>query len=292
MKWSSWGYYFRTTGQSLRRNGWMTMASVGTVTVSLLVAAIVFMLVLNIMGLVQAAEADVMLTVRLTENADQAALVSQIQSIPGVASVQGLTPQQELERLRSWYPGSGDFLEGLDADNPLRPSIEVTMNNPRDIPTAAEQIKPMAGVETVDYGQGIAQQLFQVSRTIRLVGAILVIGLIVAGIFVISNTIRLTVFARRREIAIMKFVGATDWFVRWPFIIEGVILGALGALISWSLIAAGYDALFRAAAANLPFFPLAAPWPLLATLGGYMLVLGVVIGAMGSGISLRRHLRV
>ena len=146
--------------------------------------------------------------------------------------------------------------------------------------------------EDVNYGREIVDKLLSITRIIRLVGIVLMGGLSLAAMFIIANTIRITVFARRREIGIMRFVGATDWFIRWPFVMEGLALGVVGALVSASVLAWGYYLAVRSLVRVIPFWPLVAPWPLLQHLALLLLALGAVIGIGGSTVSLRRYLDV
>ena len=120
---------------------------------------------------------------------------------------------------------------------------------------------------------------------LRVIALGLMLGLAAAATFIIANTIRITVFARRREISIMKYVGATDWFIRWPFIIEGMTLGLIGSLVASGLVIWFYQAAVRSLAVSLPVLPLVKPWPFLLGVTGWLVLLGTAIGVVGSTIS-------
>ena len=134
--------------------------------------------------------------------------------------------------------------------------------------------------------------LFDITRLMRIFGFVLMGLLGGATLFIISNTIRLTVFARRKEIAIMKYVGATDWFIRWPFLLEGIVLGCIGGLIAAVALRSFYAAMAAKIYSTLAFFPLMPQYPFMNYVTAAILLAGIVIGAIGSVISLKRFLRV
>jgi cell division transport system permease protein len=143
----------------------------------------------------------------------------------------------------------------------------------------------------VRYGQGVVDKLLELTYWIRLVGLAIVALLGLCSIFLIATTIRLTLFARRREIGIMKMVGATDWYVRWPFLLEGVILGATGALLAIALLYLSYRTLASKIMETLPFLPLMNSTLVLLQLFGGLLATGAVLGMVGSLISVHRYLQ-
>jgi cell division transport system permease protein len=150
----------------------------------------------------------------------------------------------------------------------------------------------MPKVETARFGQEVVEHLFSLTRILRFGGIVLVLFLSLATLFIISNTIRLTVFARRKEVTIMKYVGATDWFIRWPFLMEGMTLGFWGAVFSGFFITIIYSMLLGRIYATLAFFPLLPTWPTMLYVDIFILFVGTGIGALGSYISLRKFLRV
>jgi cell division transport system permease protein len=144
----------------------------------------------------------------------------------------------------------------------------------------------------VKYGKEIVDKLFKITGIIRFVGIGVMAVLSIISIFIISNTIKLTVYARRREIEIMKYIGATDWFIRWPFLIEGMVLGFLGSLIAVGVLNVAYYYLFNFVVLNIPIITLLPFDVFLYDLSIWFLGIGTFIGAVGSGISIRRFLRV
>jgi len=146
-------------------------------------------------------------------------------------------------------------------------------------------------VETAKYGQDVVEHLFDITRLVRLFGVALMALLAGATLFIISNTIRLTVIARRKEIAIMKYVGATDWFIRWPFLLEGIVLGFFGSILAFVALRLTYGMITEKVYDTLAFFPLIPLYPFLYYVGLVLLLCGMIIGALGSTISLKRLLK-
>ena len=147
-------------------------------------------------------------------------------------------------------------------------------------------------VESAHYGQDVIEQIFEVTKIIRIGGIVLIGFLAGATLFIISNTIRLTVFARRKEIAIMKYVGATNWFIRWPFVLEGMFLGAIGGAIAGVATWQFYRYITMEVIANFAFMPLVPMMPFIYELSLGLVGVGIVVGAIGSTISLKQYMKV
>ncbi|MBS3986040.1 MAG: permease-like cell division protein FtsX [Selenomonadales bacterium] len=290
----TFGYFFQSAGSSLIRNSWMTLASIGTVAVALLVLGVFMLLAVNIGAMAAQVEEQVELTAYLADLSSQerARLENELKAIPGVAAVTFVSREEAWQRLLEWYGEDRNFLAGWEEDNPLREAFEVRADSAFRIADIAKAVAEVRGVEEVVYGREIVEQLLSITRAVRLVGIGLMAGLALAATFIIANTIRITVFARRREISIMRYVGATAWFVRWPFVIEGLALGIIGAILASSVLAWGYYFAVRSLAAAIPFWPFVAPWPLLQRLALALVGLGALIGVAGSGMSVRRYLDV
>ena len=156
----------------------------------------------------------------------------------------------------------------------------------------ANKINEFEGVETAKFGQDVVEQLFELTKMVRIFGFFIIVFLAMATLFIISNTIRLTVFARRKEIGIMKYVGATNWFIRWPFLMEGMVLGFLGAIVATVLLRNLYSAVTAKIYSTLAFLPLIPEYPFLNHITLLLLVVGTAIGALGSTISLKRFMNV
>jgi len=290
----TFGYFFQSAGSSLIRNSWMTLASIGTVAVALLVLGVFMLLAVNIGAMAAQVEEQVELTAYLADLSPEGRnrLANELKAIPGVAAVTFVSREEAWQRLLEWYGDDRDFLAGWEGDNPLREAFEVRADSAFRIAEIAGAVAEVRGVEEVVYGREIVEQLLSITRGVRFVGIGLMAGLALAATFIIANTIRITVFARRREISIMRYVGATAWFVRWPFVIEGLALGIIGAVLASSVLAWGYYFALRSLAAAIPFWPFIAPWPLLQRLALALIGLGALIGVAGSALSVRRYLDV
>jgi cell division transport system permease protein len=208
-----------------------------------------------------------------------------------VEEVRFVSRDEALMRLREKL---GPMVEGYGEGrpNPLRDSFEIRTIIPEDIPVVAARLLEMPGIARLDYGQDIVEKLFQFTAVVKYVGLAFMLGLALTAAFLIANTIKLTVNARSNEIMIMKYVGATEWFIRWPFLIEGMLLGAVGALLPNFLLTYLYGRTVAWAEFNLVFLPLVSPQTVLGDMTRMLLVLGTGIGCLGSLVSIRRFLKV
>jgi cell division transport system permease protein len=179
-------------------------------------------------------------------------------------------------------------------ENPLRDVFVVNTALPEQTAPVAEEINNLDYVSEVNYGGATADQLFELMDRLQVVGIIAAVVLIVVAIFLISNTIRITILSRQREVEIMKLVGATNWFIRWPFVIEGALIGFIGALIPVIILTITYNTVFDRIMGFLSGtnFAILPPVPFLVYLSIGMILTGVVIGAVGSSMSIRRFLDV
>ena len=288
-------YFIIEALRSIRRNGLMSVAAISTVAVSLLVLALFLVLVFNINNMAGLLESQVQINVYMKDEASGTYLKemqSALSKIEGVTSVKFTTKEQALKSFRTRLGEQKELLDSLGDINPLPNSFEVHINKPENLTAIAEKIKGFDKIETVRFGQEMIEQLFKVTYFLRLGGLVLIIFLTFATLFIISNTIRLTVFARRKEVSIMKYVGATDWFIRWPFLIEGMILGLIGGLISCVFITVIYGFLVDQIHSVLAFMPILPRQPMLRNVSLVIVVLGAAIGALGSFISLKKFLKV
>ena len=295
MRFSTKQYFIKETYKSIRRNGFMSFASISTVAVSLLVLGMFLMIFLNTNNLSQYLENQVQISVYMQDSATDKELASvkdKLTKMPGVVKVTQVNKQQALERFKKRLGDQEQLLNSLGKENPFPNSFEVQVDNPDRIKVLTPQIGQLPKVETAKFGQEVVEHLFQLTKILRLGGIVLVVFLAMATLFIISNTIRLTVFARRKEVIIMKYVGATDWFIRWPFLLEGMTLGFFGAVVAFVLINSIYASLLDRIHATLAFLPLLPTSPLLLYVDLFLLAAGTGIGALGSYISLRKFLRV
>lgn len=295
MKLKTGEYFIQEVFHSLRRNNWMTFASIGTVAVSLFVLGVFLILVLNMNRLAGMLESQVQISVYLEDHLtdrEKRQIGYDIELLQGIDSVTYVDRETAKERLKERLGDQKYLLDALSEDNPMPDAFEVTVTTPSVVESAAGAIAAMQGVEEAKYGQDVVEHLFDITRLMRIFGFVLMGLLGGATLFIISNTIRLTVFARRKEIAIMKYVGATDWFIRWPFLLEGIVLGCIGGFIAAVALRSFYAAMAAKIYSTLAFFPLMPQYPFMNYVTLAILLAGIVIGAIGSVISLKRFLRV
>ncbi len=288
-------YFIRETFSSIRHNGLMGFASMSTVALSLLILGLFLIMVLNLNHMASTLESQVQITVYLEDrvsNTGITRLANEFADMEGVKKVTFVDKKQAMERFKQRLGEQQGLLSALENTNPLPNSFEIQVDKPERIKMLAPQISDLPGVENARFGQEVVEQLFTLTKFVRIGGVVLILFLALAAIFIIANTIRLTVFARRREVSIMKYVGATDWFIRWPFLLEGMVLGLAGAFISVLLLAEAYSALLSQAQSTLAFLPLIPRQPFLMQVSVVLLVSGTAIGALGSAISLRKFLDV
>jgi len=290
MRLRTFNYFFREAFISFVRNRWMSLASIGAVASALIILGSFLLLSVNFDHILKDVESQVEITAYLedtVEDSNVARLNGEISLIGGVKEVKFVSKEAALEEFKQQV--GKDLLEGID--NPLPSSFRIKVDNPQDVAQVAEKIQKLQGVEEVKYGKGVVERLFNIIYWVRLLGLVIMGVFAAVSVFIISNTIRLTVFARRREINIMKYIGATDWFVRWPFLIEGMVLGFIGSAISIAVLAGGYGYLYNIVRLNIPMISLIPMEEFYRYALGF-LAIGMFIGAFGSSFSIRRFLHV
>ncbi|MDF2569873.1 MAG: ftsX [Sporomusa sp.] len=295
MKIRTYEYFVREAVSSLRHNGLMSIASVSTVALSLLILGMFLVMVLNLNHMASTLETQVQITVYMEDglsDRDMREIGTRITKLNGVTQVMFIDKEQAMVKFKDRLGEQQGLLTALGDTNPLPNSFEVKVDKPEYVKPVAQAIGQLKGVETAKYGQEVIEQLFSLTKMIRIFGLILIVFLALAALFIIANTIRITVFARRKEIGIMKYVGATDWFIRLPFMIEGMILGFGGALIAVLILGQTYSTITEKVYESLAFLPLIPKNPFLTHISIVLLVVGTAIGALGSTISLRRFMRV
>lgn len=292
---SSLSYFWGETFRSLFRNRFMAIASVLTVTLSMFILGVFLSAVLNINHMASYLENQVEMTVYLKDGltTDQVMGIGKyLKAQPGMKEIKFTNKDQAMKDFRERMGDQQGLLDAING-NPLPASYQMSFQTPEQLKTAAEVVAKYQGVETVQYGKDIIEQLYKVAQVIRLSGIVLIIFLAGAELFIISNTIRLTVFARRREIQIMKYVGASNGFIRWPFLFEGMVIGFLGSGFASLILWEGYKTVVsEMAAAGLVFIPMIPLWPFMGYTTLIILAAGIVIGVMGSAISLRKYMKV
>lgn len=286
--------HFRESFKNIGRNRWMTFASISAVTVTLLLVGVFIVMMMNLNKIATNLEEDVEIKVLVDLTADEAALTEleeKLKANPNLTDIQFSSNEEELEIMIKGY---GEEFALYKQGNPLRHVFYVKATDPQETVSVAKEIETYDYTYDVKYGEGKVEKLFNILNTGRNIGIVLIVALLFTAMFLISNTIRLTIVARRQEIEIMKLVGATNGFVRIPFLLEGIWLGILGALLPMILITVAYFNLYDYIQPKLEgelFQPLDKT-PFIYQLNGLLLVTGIFIGVWGSYMSVRKFLKV
>lgn len=294
MKARTFGRHIRESFKSIRRNSWMTFASVSAVTVTLLLVGVFIVIMMNLNELAENIENDVEIKVVADPAADKKAikeLEEEVSSTKGISEVVYSSRDEELDKMIQSF---GDELSLYKQSNPLGDAFYVKAKDPQQTATIAKKIETYDYTYDVVYGEEKVEKLFKVLNTSRNVGLVLILALLFTAMFLISNTIRITIVARKREIEIMKLVGATNNFVRIPFLLEGMWLGILGAIAPMLIISISYYKLFELLESKLQgeLFQLLNATPFIFQLNGLILFMGIFIGIWGSFMSVRKFLKV
>lgn len=297
MKFSTMKRHFKEGVKNVIRNGWMSVASIGAVTVTLVLVGTFIMLMLNINEMAVKVEEDVQIKTLIDVTADEEAireLGEQIEKISGVKTVEFSSKEDEFKNLIDDMGDQGKAWELYEQDNPLNHAYIVKAEVPQETESIAQQVEGFEHVYKVNYGQDVVPKLFKFNNYVRTIGAVLITALVLTAIFLISNTIKLTIMARSEEIGIMKLVGATNSFIRWPFFVEGFLLGVLGSIVPITLLGLGYAYLYNTLVGqtSFPFVQLLPLNPFLWQLSLVIILIGAIIGMWGSGMSVRKFLKV
>jgi cell division transport system permease protein len=280
--------------QGFWRNAMMSLAATATVVLMLVLLAALFIVISGLNAGLEFIESKVAVTARLVDElsyTDRQELTAEIRDMPGVAGVEYVSPSKAMERLREAYQQSGQELDTGGATIKLFASLEISLADPEAADDVTAALADNRFVERILTKQAEYDTLLGVINTIRTVGIAIVALVGLTVLFMIINTIRIAVFSRAGEIEIMRLVGASDSFIRWPFILEGILCGLIGAVVTVILVTAVWDPI-QPAMVNLFQMPTAVSSQFLATISVLLFAVGLGVGALGSWISVRSYLSV
>ncbi len=301
------GYFALEALSSFRRNWVMSIVAIITIYLSLLLVGVFVVSGMLVNTIVSSVESKVNITVFLKDGA-AAADVSSLQTAfdqqhdPLVSGITYVSKEEALNRFKQQMKDSPEIIRQLDT-NPLPASLEVSLKDPKTVKQVVGEIKanpafakviahPDDPEKDLRYGQQIIDRLFAFTRVIRVGEAVLIAMLGLVALVLIGNTIRIAIYARRREISIMRLVGASNWFIRTPFLLEGMLQSIIGALLAILTLGALQVFVMPKVEVLLQFLHLGLSGAAMAQLGGILLFSGVAIGLIGSSISISRYLRV
>lgn len=252
MKFSTIGYFISDAFKSLKRNRTISIASIATVLTTLFIFGAFLLTALNVKNGVTDVQDKVEVKVFLKDDVTQEqrdAVEAKLKTVQGVKEVEFESKDQAFAKMEGSSDYNKEILAGYSKENnPLPASYIVRLESPEVASSVESAMKTndkfMAGVEDVGNDEELIGTINSFVKVINTVGLVLGVVFVGVSLFLIVNTIKITVYSRRREVGIMKFVGATDWFIRWPFVIEGVIIGLVGGILSTLLLFAGYNFLY------------------------------------------------
>lgn len=299
MKFRSIKYFFSEAFTGVIRNRLMSVASIGTVAACIFMIIISYCALTNVDYMLTQIEESIGISIFLEEdiNSDRVLQINeQLVNMEYVESVSYYSPEDALNEMKETMEAD-EILSGFDeSNNPLTSSFEVTLTDISHQNEVVGKIEQIEGVRKIRSSETETEFLVKLSNFLSIFGIVLIAALAAISVVIITNTIKLSVFTRRTEISIMKYVGATDWFIRWPFIIEGIIIGIVGAaipiIIAWPL----YNKLVDVIYAQIPMIHSIVSFKfgidIFSILLPVSLVFGSLLGVLGSNISLRKHLNV
>ncbi|MDY6038763.1 MAG: permease-like cell division protein FtsX [Eubacterium sp.] len=290
------GYNIRQAFKQLRRNKGMSMASVFAITAMLLILGLFFVITVNINLFTEMLknnynEVEVFLKDEVTKS-EAKQIMKQIETGPGIKSTEYRTKEEAMQILKARWGENSYLLDSL-GDNPLPSSIIITVESMSAADKVIDKLDDTKGVEDVKYYQETVEKLTKITNFLKIAALIIMIFLIIVSVVVVSNTIKLTVFARAKEIEIMKYIGATNWFIRGPFLVEGILIGVISSIISATATYFIYKEIIAAVGKQFMTImssPLVPAGYLSINLILIFLAIGVSIGACGSIISMRKFL--
>lgn len=296
MRISTISFFIKDSLRSLKRNKTISIAAAATVAATLFIFGIAVLAMLNIKQGIIEIQSKVEVKVYLQDNitnSQKLDIEKKVNSIQGVVKMEYETKSEALNKFKNQLGEQNKSLvEGLDKDNPIPSAFIIKVKQPEIVSTVVKNIKGMPGIYSIQDGKGIVDKIIAISRTIKWAGSIILIILIGVCLFLIGNTIKITLYSRRKEIGIMKYIGATDWFIRWPFIIEGIIIGMAGALVSNVILYYLYKMVYDKASNVLIMVQMIDPQYVITNILGIFTLSGIIIGAVGSVLSIRKSLAV
>ena len=290
----------RDSFKSVFRNFSLSLASISCITITLIVVALALILSRNVNNFTMLVERDVTIVAFLNKDASA-------QQVDSIGQAINKLPYVEKESIvfKSKTDISNEMMESSDVfksimsewdetTSPLQATYQVKVTDIKEIKYVASEIEKMDGVNLVKYGEGMVEQLVSLFDVVRKISVGMVVALIVVTAFLISNTIKITIFSRKREIEIMRLVGASNVNIKIPFILEGLFLGVLGSIIPIILSTYGYVELYKKFDGQLfsPFIQLIKPEPFIYSVGLILLVIGILVGMFGSYRSVKKYLKI
>lgn len=299
------GYFVRESAQNFQRNWVMSLGAVITIYLSLLLVGVFLAAGVVVNAAVQSVEDKVTIQIFLKDGAATADVDALQKQLLGDALVDGVnytSKEEALAKFKEDMKQSPEIIEQLEG-NPLPASLDVTLKDPRTVEDMVAKIKkselflkvadrPDSPEESLKYGQQIVRRLFTFTRVVRIIFAVFIVMLSVVSLIFMNNTIRLAIYARRKEIGIMRLVGASNWFIRTPFLLEGLMQSLIGATMAILSVIGLQSLILPRLKEALPFLAVSLSGAASVQISTALVVGGMVIGLLGSSLAMRRYLKV
>lgn len=294
------GRSIRDAFKSVFRNFSLSLASISCIAITLIIVAVSIVVSFNVENFTQEIERDLTIVVFVDNDATQEEVNNVKQELEKINEISKKEiVYKDKNSIKNDMAKESEVFNTVMAewdekDNPLKDTFQVKVKNAEKIGVTADKIKKIKKVSVVRYGEGMVEKMISSFETIKKITYVAVIALILVTIFLIINTIKLTIFSRKREISIMRLVGASNFTIKTPFIIEGMILGMLGSLLPIGLIIFGYPALYDKLGGYVfsPLVKLIGSASFVYTTSLIVLVIGIIVGMMGSASAVRKYLKV
>ena len=292
------GRNIRDSFRSLFRNTSLSLASIVCITITLIVVSISILLSSNVNNFADLVEKDVTIVAFLDVDIDDAGRNQVEEQIKKLAYLDTYTYQSKMEISKEMMDSSEVFKNIMqnwtEEDSPIQDTFLIKVTDIEKISDVAEKVKAIDHVEIVKYGEGMVEQLVSVFDVVHKGSLIIVATLIVVTAFLISNTIKITIFSRKREIEIMRLVGASNINIKIPFVIEGLFLGVIGSIIPILITTYGYVTIYNNFNGQLfsPFIKLITPSPFIYVVSLILIFIGAIVGMLGSLAAVRKYLKV
>ena len=296
---------FRMLGRSIRdafksviRNFSLSLASISCITITLIIVAIAIIASFNVSNFTDLIEADLTIVAFVDNDAtdkDLQTIKKEISNLSNIQNINFFSKEEVAEQIKKESEVFDVVLsEFEDGESPLKDTYQIKVKNIEEIKTTADKIRSIDKIAVVRYGEGMVEKMVSAFDSIKKVTYGIVIALVVVTIFLIINTIKLTISARKREISIMRLVGASNFTIKTPFIVEGMILGAIGSIVPVIFTTYGYLAFYRHFNGYLysQLIQLIKPEPFIYKTSLIVIIIGILVGMIGSASAVKKYLKI
>ncbi len=294
------GRGIRDAFKSVFRNFSLSLASISCITITLIIVAISIILSYNVTNFTKEIEKDLTIVAFVETDATEDDVENIRNELEKISNINQKEIKYESKKaVKEAMQGESEIFNSVmsewnDDDNPLKDTFQIKVKDVEKITETAKKIEKIEKISVVRYGEGIVDKLINAFNYIQTITYGAVVALILVTIFLIINTIKLTIYSRKREISIMRLVGASNFTIKFPFVIEGMVLGLLGSIIPVLIIIFGYPYLFKITDGYVftPLVDLISPNPFIYQISGMIVIIGIIVGMIGSSSAVRKYLKV